>query len=86
MCWLILSYQPTRWSSFSRKNVLGKITGIKTIESKLKAFLFILSIYHTVVGQFHHFFHFSIHIEIIQDSNPVFKVHGIWFCSYIIEN
>jgi hypothetical protein len=66
-----LSYQPTRWSSFSRKNVLGKITDIKTIESKLKA------LYHTVVGQFHHFFHFSIHIEIIQDSNPVFKVHGI---------
>jgi hypothetical protein len=68
MCRLILSDQPTRWSSFSRKNVLGKITGIKTIESKLKA------LYHTVVGQFHHF---SIHIEIIQDSNPVFKVHGI---------
>jgi len=64
-----LSDQPTKWSSFSRKNVLGKITGIKTIESKLKA------LYHTVVGQFHHFFHFSIHIEIIQNSNPVFKVH-----------
>lgn len=54
---------------FYEKNVLGKITGIKTIESKLKA------LYHTVVGQFHHCFHLYIHIEIIQDSNPVFKVH-----------